>query len=242
MSSWKHLLPRRVLRDRLALLLAGIVLAAGCGVPRAAPPVGLLPDDSTLPNLRRGQEALRDRIALEKEHVEALNLQLAGLRGDEEQLYKTYLAAEADYQLRAQDLAGVESDIAAVRQQLDDARVLLGVSQQELAQLQADLATTTVEVVSLRQQLDAAHALRDVLSTQLASEGLAGDAAAPATIGPNDEPPPEAGSGVAPGSEVAPDPVPDAEPDPEAGEVPAEEPEPAPPSEPSTGGGGGSNA
>lgn len=163
-------LPRR--HALLVPLVCCVLLVCGCGVPRVAPPPGLLADESTLPNLKRGQQSLRDRIALEKEHVEALNQQLSRLRSDEERLYTTYLAAEDDYQIRAQDLAGVENDIAGVRQQLEDARTQLEVLRQEQGQLQADLALAEADVVKLRQALGAAHALREALAQQAAAEGI----------------------------------------------------------------------
>ncbi len=231
------LTPRRL----FAPLLVGAVLVAGCGVPRSTPPPGLLADDSTVPNLRRGQEALRDRIALEKEHVEALNLQLSGLRGDEERLYATYLAAEADYQLRAQDLAGVENDIAGVRHQLEDTRAQLAASRIDLAQLQADLTATGIEVVSLRQQLDAAHALRDVLATQLGGESAAG-AVTESPKPPASEPDPAAEAPQPPTEEPTPaaeEPAPAAE---EPAPAVAEPEPPATPGSVGSGGGGGSNA
>ncbi|HTE04788.1 MAG TPA: hypothetical protein VK824_01235 [Planctomycetota bacterium] len=195
-------------RALAAAALLAVALASGaCGVPRATPPDLLTADDSTLPNLRRGQEALRDRIAVEKEHVEALNQELAGLRSDEERLYETYLASEADYQLRAKDLAGVESDIAGVKTQLEAARVALEAARQEQGTLQADLAATQAAVADLRRQVEAAHALRDALAAQQAAESAgaapmgppAPESAGSSSAAPDSAAPGAAAPGPAPG-------------------------------------------
>lgn len=124
---------------RLACLL---LLLAACNVPRAEPrPV----DPAAFPteeNLLRAEQALRDRLVEEQEHVDALKLQLAGLKGDEQALYATFLKAEHDYQLREKDRAGVEQDLAATekvlaetQQKLQDAQGKLAVAQAQLAEI-----------------------------------------------------------------------------------------------------------
>ncbi|HVQ25435.1 MAG TPA: hypothetical protein VMV01_09655, partial [Planctomycetota bacterium] len=88
----------------IAAAVLALLAAPGCGVPRAGTPRADPSDYSTLPNLKRAEEALSDRITREKEHVEALNQRLATLRSDEDRLHAETMAKEADYQLRQGDL------------------------------------------------------------------------------------------------------------------------------------------
>ena len=145
------------MRRAVALLL----LLAACGVPRAQPkPVDPLAFP-TEQNLARAREALQDRIAEEKEHVEALKAQLVALRDEEERLYATYLKAESDYQLREKDLAGVESDLAAAQKALADTQARVAEVQAQLAASQGKLGELVGRVQSI---LDALTKLEAALA------------------------------------------------------------------------------
>jgi chromosome segregation ATPase len=142
-------------------LTGTLLLLAACGVPRAEPaPV----DPSAFPsehNLLRAREALQDRIAEEKEHVEALKAQLVALRGEEERLYATFLKAESDYQLREKDLAGVEQDLAAAQAALAETQAKTAEVQAQLVASQGRLGELVARVQSI---LDALARLEAALA------------------------------------------------------------------------------
>jgi flagellar motility protein MotE (MotC chaperone) len=119
-----------------------LLLLAACDVPRAEPTPVDVAGFPAEQNLLRGREALQDRIAEEKEHVEALKVQLAGLQDEEERLYATFLKAESDYQLREKDVAGVEQDLATAQKALAD-------TQAKVVEVQAQLAASQVKLADL---------------------------------------------------------------------------------------------
>ena len=161
--------PRRrtglALGTALALAVFG-VLTPGCGVPRPAPQSAVDLDFATVPNLRRAREALEDRIALEREHVAALETQLAGLRKEEERSYSVFLEAEQEYQLlqsdlggTQQDLAEAESELAALRGRVESTRQRVALMHDELRRLLDDLARLHglhQEILALTERLGAA--------------------------------------------------------------------------------------
>ena len=51
-------------RGPIAAAVLALLAAGGCGVPRAGTPRAETSDYSTLPNLKRAEEALSDRITL----------------------------------------------------------------------------------------------------------------------------------------------------------------------------------
>lgn len=139
-----------------------LLLLAACNVPRADPrPV----DPAAFPteqNLGRASEALRDRLAREREHVEALQQQLAQLKEDEERAYAAFLEAEKEYQLREKDRAGVEQDLAATEKQLAETQQRLQEAQARLASAQAQLAELVARAQAL---LDTAAKLEAALAS-----------------------------------------------------------------------------
>jgi len=155
---------------RLLVLAGYAVLLGACSVPRATPrPI----DPAAFPteqNLLRAREALQDRIAEEKEHVEALQQQLVSLRKAEESLYATFLQAESEYQLREHDLAGVEGDLARSQQALAD-------TQGRLAEVTAQLLDSQTRLAALVDQVRAVLEALAELEAALA-EGRRDDLAA----------------------------------------------------------------
>jgi septal ring factor EnvC (AmiA/AmiB activator) len=142
---------------RAGALLGLLALASACGVPRTGATTVDRSDYATLPNLKRAEEALQDRIAREQEHVEALNQRVATLRADEDRLHGQAMLAEADYQLRQGDLDGVRADLDRVRAELSQAQADLAQAQtdltaahQELGRLQAEARAILEEVAQLR--------------------------------------------------------------------------------------------
>ncbi len=158
LRGWRCLRGGRGLGAAVAFACAAAALApAACGVPRATPTAIEMGDYSTLPNLRRAQEALQDTITREKEHVEALKLQIVQLRTDEDELYQSFLKAETDYHLRATDLAGVEADLAAAQHDLDTGRTLLADLQAQLTAVEGEIAGLLARVTAQRELLGGAQ-------------------------------------------------------------------------------------
>jgi chromosome segregation ATPase len=138
-----------------------LLLVAACNVPRPDPrPV----DPAAFPteqNLLRATEALKDRLAQEQEHVDALQAQLARLKSDEETSYAAYLEVEKEYQLREKDRAGVEQDLAATEKQLAETQQKLQEAQAKLAAAQAQLADLVTKAQAL---LDTAAKLQAAIT------------------------------------------------------------------------------
>src|SRR5262249_53722968 len=124
---------------------AFLLLLAACNVPRAE---SKTVDPAAFPteqNLLRANEALKDRLAQEQEHVDALQAQLARLKTDEETTYAAYVEAEKEYQLREKDRVGVEQDLAATEKQLAETQQKLQDAQAKLAAAQAQLAALVAQ-------------------------------------------------------------------------------------------------
>ena len=178
------------------------LLLVACNVPRAEPrPI----DPAAFPteqNILRAGEALRDRLAEEQEHVDALKQQLAVLKNDEEQLAGTFARAEADYQLREKDLAGVESDLAAAEKALAETQQKLQDAQAKLAAAQAQLADLVKQALAM---LDTAAKLQAALKDGRRDDVAAIVASIPAAWLP---PPPAPPAPSPPAPAPAPSPAP----------------------------------
>jgi hypothetical protein len=130
--------------QRVGISICLALAAFSCGVTRA--PIDTRSDPAALPNLRRASQALQERIAREKEHVTALNQQLAELRASEARVYAEVFEAETSYQRLRADADDVLVDVSAVESELKDSRRILEsrrmehqVVISELASLEADL-------------------------------------------------------------------------------------------------------
>lgn len=144
-------MPRPEGRIAAALLaLLALSAASACGVPRPDARRVDPSDYATLPNLKRAEEALQDRITREQEHVEALNQRLAMLRNDEERLHAQTMEAEADYQLRQGDLDGVRADLARAQAELTQVQGDLEAARLELGRVQAETRAILEETAQLR--------------------------------------------------------------------------------------------
>ncbi|MHC4845477.1 MAG: hypothetical protein ACYTCU_04860 [Planctomycetota bacterium] len=134
---------------RLGVISALLLLAAGCAVPRG--PVRSIEsiDSTTLPNLQRSQEALQDLLAREREHVGALNLQIAELRAEEGRLNELFIESEHAYLLLEDDLASVEEEILAVQADIQAAREDLKAAKAQLKALQAELKQVQAQRVEM---------------------------------------------------------------------------------------------
>jgi hypothetical protein len=141
-------------------ILAACHLSA-CNVPRAEPRAVDPAAFPTEQNLTRASEALRDRLAREQEHVDALQQQLARLKAEEESSFAAFLAAEKEYQLREKDRAGVEQDLAATEKLLAETQQRLLEAQSRLAAAQAQLAELVAQAQAL---LDTAAKLQAALA------------------------------------------------------------------------------
>jgi chromosome segregation ATPase len=146
---------------RLLAVVALLLLAAGCAVPRATPRSIESVDSTTLPNLQRSQEALQDLLAREREHVGALNLQINELRFEEGRLNELFIESEHDYLLLEDDLASVEeeilavqADIKAAREDLKAAKAQLKTLQTELKQVQAQRIEVDAAITTLRRLVE----------------------------------------------------------------------------------------
>lgn len=133
----------------MLLLLLTLVSVVGCAVPRATAPSLQTLDSTTLPNLRRAQEALQDLLAREREHVGALNLKIATLRAEEAHLNEQYLDREYDYLLLEDDLASVEEEILAVQTEIQAAREALKAAGAQLKALESKLAGIQAQQIDI---------------------------------------------------------------------------------------------
>ena len=193
-------MPRLESRIAAGLLLLGLSAACACGVPRPGAPRVDPSDYATLPNLKRAEEALQDRITREQEHVEALNQRLAMLRNDEERLHAQTMEAEADYQLRQGDLDGVRADLARAQAELTQVQGDLEAARLELGRVQAETRAILEETAQLRLLVARGQVALESLPPEVraflaeapqpagGAAGAATDPAAPAGTAPAAEP------------------------------------------------------
>jgi hypothetical protein len=143
----------------MRIAFAVVLLLAACNAKRV--PGERLQGPADLPNLRRASDALKQRVAREKEHVDALQDELVSLRAGETRLYADVLEAEDDYQrLRSDadgsfaDLRAVERELAELAVQLELGRAELGTAQDEMNRLDAQLATARFDGMLARRGLE----------------------------------------------------------------------------------------
>ena len=198
-----------VLKGPIAAAVLALLAAPGCGVPRAGTPHAETSDYSTLPNLKRAEEALSDRITREKEHVEALNQRLAMLRADEDRLHAETVTKEADYQLRQGDLDGVKADLARVQTELTQAQADLEAARLDLGRVQAEARAILEEMAQLRLLIAHGQVALEALPPEVRAFLAEAPAPAPNASGAAPTPAPAA---PAPAAAPAPTPAPATEP------------------------------
>jgi chromosome segregation ATPase len=147
----------------LAILLLALPLGPGCSVTRT-PQRSSVVDAGDEALLKRANEALLERIRQEEQHVETFNRQLDIAKAREKWVTNQLAAVEADYDLLDGDLAGLESDLDDIRQELRDQQDLKKQLQSKLETVRGEAGSVEIELQSLE-----ASIIRDRQAIQASS-------------------------------------------------------------------------